>query len=305
MNYPDELIFLKNRNAIQKHSDFKITGKTVVLTGATSGIGRQTALRLAKDDIDLSIIIRDLEKGMLLKKEIESNTETKVQVLLADFSNLNSIKKLAKDMTSQLKKIDILIHNAGIHSTKRFTTVDGFEQTFQINYLASYLLSQLLLPLLQKSQNAIILYVNSEGHRFSDVDLDDVNFEKHHYTGLKAYGASKTAQLLSILVLQKYEAFKGISLIAMHPGDVKSNIGQNNGLIYRIFSKFFIQPFLRDPNTSAEAIHCLVSDPVYRENLKQFYHLTIEEPTAKHACNFEKAQKLIEITNEFINNRIT
>ncbi len=304
MNYPDELIFLKNRNAKQRISQFSLNGKTIVLTGATSGIGRETAFRLAQDSIHLAIIIRDLQKGMELKSSIEHLTESKVSVFIADFSDLKSVSKVADEIKTKLDHIDVLIHNAGIHSTKKIITKDGFEQCFQINYLASYLLTQKLLPLLNTSKESTILYVNSEGHRFSSFDVTDYNFNKHHYTGLRAYGSSKTAQLLSVLVLNEDKNYKNMRFLCMHPGDVKSDIGKNNGFLYRLFSKLFIQPMLRDPKTSAIAIHCLLSDPFYREQHEQFYHLTIPEIAANHARDYVKAQELIELSNKLINDFI-
>ena len=153
---------------------------------------------------------------------------------------------------------------------------------------------------MKKSETPQILFINSEGHRFSAFDLNDYNFNKRHYTGLRAYGASKTAQLLTVLALKNDEVFKRITIFAMHPGDVKSNIGQNNGWIYRLFSHFFIQPFLRDPKSSAKAIHTLISDPIYKQINGQFYHLTILEKPANHACDLTLAIQVVQLSNKLL-----
>lgn len=300
MNYPDELIFLKNRSAKQRVSTVSLEKKVIVLSGATSGIGRVSAFRLAQDRAHLVLIGRNMAKLNALKEELISLYDTQVDTFMADYEDLASVKKAGIAIRNAFTKIDIVIHNAGIHSTQKIITNDGYELNFQINYLASYCLTQLLKPSLEKASPSLVLYINSEGHRFARFRSDDYNFKTHHYTGLRGYGSSKTAQLLSVLALKDEFKDRGITLMAMHPGDVKSNIGTNNGFLYRTFSRFFIQPMLRDPQSSAEAIHTLIADPFYKQVEDHFFHLTIAEIPAAHARDEMEAQKLIELSNQIL-----
>lgn len=300
MKLPDQLQFLENRNAIQHISTHTLKDKVILISGASSGIGKVSSYRLAKDGAKLILVGRNEEKLNQLKKDLEEKYATEVRIFIADYSRLESVNHCATLLNASLDKIDIIIHNAGIHSTKKIISQDGYELSFQINHLAHYLLTLKCQPLLLKSNDASILYINSEGHRFSRFNVDDYNFNHHHYSGLKGYGASKTAQLLSILALRKQADFQSIQLLAMHPGDVKSHIGENNGWLYRLFSHLIIQPLLRDTQLSANAIHALVSDPLFKKSDHLFYHLTIPEKVADHACDMIKAQSVLELSNTLL-----
>lgn len=300
MNLPDELKFIENRNKPIHVSSFSCKHKTILLSGATSGIGLETAHRLAQDQAHLLLLVRNEEKGKALQKELMETYHASVDVVLANFESLTSLKKAAQEIQKQVEKLDIVIHNAGIHSTKRILTSEGIELGFMVNYLASFYLTQQLRPLLKKGNHPLVLYINSEGHRFSQWDFKDPFFMKRRYTGLKGYGSSKTAQLLSILALKEEYLKDSIRLLAMHPGDVKSSIGSNNGILYRTFSKVFIQPFLRNPKQSALAIHSLCVDPMYEDKTGLFYHLTHEEIPAPHARDVKNAQRLMEFSQSLI-----
>jgi NAD(P)-dependent dehydrogenase (short-subunit alcohol dehydrogenase family) len=137
--------------------------------------------------------------------------------------------------------IDVLIHNAGIYLTKKEVTADGIETVFVIQYLASFIMNYILLDKLKSQEKARIILVNSEGHRFAawGLRLDDLNWEKRHYTGLKSYGSAKLAQLLSMLVFDDLLKNSGVTINAMHPGAVKTETGQQNGPVYRWFKRHF------------------------------------------------------------------
>jgi NAD(P)-dependent dehydrogenase (short-subunit alcohol dehydrogenase family) len=295
MNYPDELIFLKNRKSPQKQSNLDLKDKRVVLTGATSGIGLATAHRLAKAQAELILIVRDHVRGQALKQELIDLYGVKVDLVIADFLEFETVRQAADSILNKYKKIDILINNAGIHSTKYKTSPSGFEQVLATNHLASFLLTQLLYPLIRNAQGRII-FVNSEGHRFSRFIIEDIEWKKRHYTGLRSYGASKTAQLLAAQALAKRSVKDKVCVISMHPGDVKSRIGQNNGWLYRLFSRFFIQPILQDVMVASDALHFLSVDPSVLEHPGEFYHLTLIEKPAKHAQDEAFAEKVYQQT---------
>ena len=294
MKTPDELMFLKNKNALQHESEVSMRGKTCVITGATSGVGLEAARALAKGKASIVMVVRSLAKGEEVKKELVDRFAISVDIVVADFSRLDDVRNAAKQVLALTNKIDVLINCAGLHSTKATYTPEGFETVFCVNHLASFLFTELLLDRLKESAPSRILQINSEGHRFNGLDITDLNWKKRHYTGLRGYGASKTAQLLTVWEINDRLKNTGVTINAMHPGDVKTHIGSNNGFLYRLFSKLVIQPSLRSPVISGKAIYYLVADPILQDVSGKFYHLTIEETPAKHALDRSMGKRIYE-----------
>ncbi|MHB1483774.1 MAG: SDR family oxidoreductase [Saccharofermentanales bacterium] len=297
---PDELIFLKNRNVIQKSSNHPMTGKVCVITGATSGVGLEALKKLALGGARIVMVCRDADKAESVRREFTNTSAGPADIIIADFSHLDDVRKAASDILERYPRIDILINCAGLHSTKRIYTPEGFELTFCVNHLASFLFTRLLLDRMIESAPSRIIQVNSEGHRFNGLDPDDLDWKKRHYTGMKAYGASKTAQLMTVWELADKLENTGVTINAMHPGDVKTNIGQNNGWLYRLFSRYVISRFLKNPAISGEAIYYLAADPAMENVSGRFYHLTIEEKPAKHALDRETGKKIWDLSVEFV-----
>jgi NAD(P)-dependent dehydrogenase (short-subunit alcohol dehydrogenase family) len=229
---------------------------------------------------------------------LQSDYGVIVNVVLADLSDLQDVRKAAEFILKTYPKIDILINCAGMYSTKANYTKEGFETVFCVNHLSSFLLTNLLLQRLRESAPSRILQINSEAHRFNGLNLEDLHWKKRIYTGLQGYGASKTAQLLTLLEINDEIKNSGVSINAMHPGDVKTNIGSNNGLLYRFFRRYFINPLLSDPKVSGESIYYLVADPAMHNIRGKFFHLTIEEAPAKHALEREKGKAIYSITKQ-------
>jgi NAD(P)-dependent dehydrogenase (short-subunit alcohol dehydrogenase family) len=295
---PDELVFLKNRKMPQKLSTALMKGQVVIITGATSGVGYQAVQQLAKAQAHIVMINRNAEKSAKLKQQLQSDHGVKVDVVLADLSDLEDVKKAAEFILNSYPKIDVLINCAGMYSTKATYTKEGFETVFCVNHLSSFLLTKLLLERLKENAPSRILQINSEGHRFNGLNLDDLHWKKRIYTGLRGYGASKTAQLLTLWELHDELKNSGVSINAMHPGDVKTNIGNNNGWLYRLFRRFCINPLLSDPKISGESIYYLVADPDMRDISGKFFHLTVEETPAKHALDREKGKAMYSLSKQ-------
>lgn len=296
MNYPDELMFLKNRKAQQTFSHAPLTGKTIVLTGATSGIGLKTAHALAAGGANLVLVARNPKLALQVQSDLISTYGVNVKAIQADFADLDQVHRAADQILQITDRIEGLINCAGMHSTKLTFTPTGHETVFCVNHLAAFTLTCRLLPRLKASAPSRILDINSEGHRFSGVHLDDLAWKHHHYTGLRSYGASKSAQLLTMWELNDRIQGSGVTINAMHPGDVRSNIGQNNGWLYRLFSKLVIQPMLKDAEVSAKAIYTFMADPEKETVSGHFYHLTLEEVPAKHAMDRTLSPKVFERT---------
>lgn len=171
---------------------------------------------------------------------------------------------------------------------------------FCVNHLASFLLTNLLLERMIRSAPSRIIQVNSEGHRFSGVNIDDVNWDKHFYTGLRGYGASKSAQLLTVWQMAQALEGTGVTINAMHPGAVKTNIGNNNGWLYRWYLRNVTWHFLKDPRISGEALYYLASSPKLNDVSGKFFNLTILETPARHALDPVKQKQIWDLSMEMV-----
>ena len=165
-----------------------------------------------------------------------------------------------------------------------------------IQHLASFILNLILMDKLKAQASARIILVNSEGHRFAawGLRLDDLNWEKRRYSGLKSYGSAKLAQLLSMMVFNEHFQNTGISINAMHPGAVKTDTGQENGPVYRWFKKNFLDKSLRSPEISAEALYYLGVSKEIEAVSGKFFNLTTEEEPAPPALDKKAAYELWE-----------
>lgn len=296
--WPEELMFLKNKRALQKTTSETMEGKVCVITGATSGVGLEAVNKLAAGKADIVMVCRNREKGEAVRLSLLEKYNINCDIVIADFSLLEDVRNASKTILEKYPRIDVLINCAGLHSTKKTYTKEGFETVFCVNHLASFLFTNLLMERLVESSPARILQINSEGHRFNGLDPDDLDWKKRHYSGLKGYGASKTAQLMTVYEMDLKLKGTGVTINAMHPGDVKTNIGMNNGVIYRIFSKLVIQRFLKNPKISGDSIYYLVASPELANVSGKYFYLTIEETPAKHARNREVGKRIYEISLE-------
>ncbi len=293
-NVPDELAFLANRNKTQKTTNQRLTKKVCVITGATSGVGFEAAKELVAHDANLVIVARNKSKAEETKNRLLASNTVKIDIVIADFSILSEVKLAAEEINSKYKKIDVLINCAGIHSTKKIYTDEGFELVFCINHLASLLFTLLLEEKLVKSAPSRIIQVNSEGHRFNGLRENDLHWKHRIYTGLRGYGASKTAQLMSVWELSKKLTQQNVTINAVHPGEVKTGIGSNNGWLYRFFTKYVTSRFLKDPSIAGKAIYYLAAAPELRNVSGKYFNLTHEEIPAKHAIDRVKGKRVYE-----------
>jgi len=298
---PDELMFIKNDKAVQKKSNESMNGKVCVISGATSGVGLETVKALAAGGANIVIVARNINKAQAIQKEIEKDYSIKIDYFIADFADLHQVRTVAKSILDKYAKIDVLINSVGIHSTKRVLNKDGLEMAFCVNHLAPFLFTTLLIDRMIESAPARIIQVNSEGHRFNGLKLDDLNWERRIYTGLRGYGASKTAQLFTVWELA--EKLKGtkVTINAVHPGGVKTNIGNNNGKLYKWFLHHITWHFLKDPKIAGDAIYYLASANELAEVSGEFFNLTIEEKPAKHALDAKMQKQMWDLSNEIVN----
>lgn len=298
MKWPEELQFIPNGRAVQKTTSARLDGKVCVITGATSGVGYSAAHRLARGGADLVLVCRNPSEMQRVRKELVSSYSTRVDEVRADFVSLTEVRGAAAAILDHHGRLDVLINNAGVHCTKRSLTGDGNETAFAVNHLASFLLTTLLLPRITASAPSRIIQVNSEGHRFGSLDVEDVSWRRRRYTGLRGYGASKTAQLLTVWEFADRLAGTGVTINAVHPGAVRSRIGSNNGRLYRFYSGVFIQPFLKDPAVSGEAIYYLAAAPEMAATSGRFFNLTIEEKPSAQALDRDLGRRVWKLSRE-------
>ncbi len=198
---------------------------TTVITGATSGIGRETAMALARKDHALYLLVRDTERGEALKHDITSATKNKnIYVVQCDLADLESVRNAAAILKRSLLSINILINNAGGIFAGREESKDGFEMTFAVNHLGHFLLVQCLLPLLEKG-HARIINVSSEAHRMAKPNFNDLQWIKRPYSAWKAYGTAKLFNIYFTRSLAIKYGKKGINAFALHPGLVNTGFG--------------------------------------------------------------------------------
>lgn len=199
-----------------------MSDKVILVTGATDGIGKQTALELAQQGATVLVHGRNPARGAAVVEEIQSTTgNDRVSFVQADFASLAQVRQLAETVKELTPRLDVLIHNAGLIAQQRQLTEDGLETTFQVNHLASFLLTHLLLDTLKASAPSRIVVVSSTLHRQGQLDFGNLQQEKH-FNAYDAYNLSKLANVLFAVELA--ERLAGVTVNALHPGAVTTKL---------------------------------------------------------------------------------
>jgi retinol dehydrogenase 12 len=200
----------------------------ILVTGATHGLGLETAKILAAMGHSVLLHGRDPRKGQTVLEGIRASTGNgNVRFVQADFASLAQVRRMAAEIAASLPRLDVLVNNAGCANFSRSVTEDGYETTFAVNHLAPFLLTNLLLDKIGNSAPARIVNVASRAHRGQRIDFDDLMSAKRYQT-MRTYGRSKLANILFTRMLSKRLAGTGVTANSLHPGVVKTHIGQNN-----------------------------------------------------------------------------
>lgn len=205
-----------------------LAGKTCLITGGTSGIGLATALGLADRGATVVIVGRDRRKCERVARHIHGRTGSTVQFLVADLSSQKQVRRAAHEVQAGYPRLDVLVNNAGSNFMKRRLTDDGLEMTFALNHLAYFLLTNLLLDALNACPSGRIVNVSSSAHKSGTIHFDDLHGERD-YDRLKAYSQSKLANLLFTYELSRRLQGTSVTVNALHPGLVATNLGIDNG----------------------------------------------------------------------------
>ena len=220
-----EFGFSSTADEVLKGKD--LSGRTALITGGYSGLGRETARAMAAKGAHIVLSGRDAGKLDDAARGIADATGAKVDTLVCDLASLESVRKAAKDANERFDKIDVLINNAGVMAPPLERTAEGFELQFGTNHVGHFLLTNLLMPLVEKGDRPRIVNLSSRGHHFDHVHFDDPNYEERDYEKWAAYGQSKTANILFSVGLEKRLSDRGVHAYALHPGGIQTNLGRH------------------------------------------------------------------------------
>jgi NAD(P)-dependent dehydrogenase (short-subunit alcohol dehydrogenase family) len=272
-------------------------GKICMITGANSGIGKATAIGLAKMSATVVIVCRNKERGEpALKEIIEKTGNNKVDLFLCDLSSLESIQNLTTEFKNKYQNLHVLINNAGVMLSKRVSSVDGFEMNFAVNHLAPFLLTNILLDILKKSAPSRIINVASAAHKYGAVDFEDLQGEhkKHRFMGL--YGDSKLALMLTSYEFSRRLEGTGVSLNTVHPGVVNTNLGVDRSKP----KKGIVRRFFKKPEKGAETSIYLASSPEVEGITGKYFINKQEQKSSEDTYNEKFAKKLWDISIKMV-----
>jgi len=241
-------------------SAMDLTGKSCIVTGATSGIGEATAMTLAAAGARLGILCRDPVKGERTLQQIRRETgNDAVQLFRADLASQAEIRSVAAEILASFPQIHLLINNAGVVNLKFSETVDGIETTFAVNHLAYFLLTQLLLERVSASAPARIVNVASDAHKFvGPFNFDDPQ-SRTQYKSMRVYGYSKLANILFTRELARRLEGTGVTVNAVHPGAVATGLGTNNGSFAKALTSVLGIFFKNPEQGAATSLHVAMS----------------------------------------------
>jgi retinol dehydrogenase 12 len=240
---------------------------TVILTGATRGIGRAAAIELARRGAEVVVVGRDAERARATADEARAlSGGASVHEHVADLGRMDEVRRLAPELLEAYPRINVLANNAGAMFTSRHVTPDGFEQTFALNHLSAFLLTNLLLERLTASR-ARVVTTASDAHKGGVLDLDDLQSDRGRFRPGRVYGTTKLCNVLFTRELQRRNP--AIAANCFHPGVIRSGFGKNDGALVRI-GLTLAGPFLRSPASGASSLVWLALDPAAGELRGQY-----------------------------------
>lgn len=265
-----------------------MNGKTCVITGANSGIGLETARGLARLGARIMLVCRDRQRGEAARQELIATTGNgQIHLLVADLASLEAVRCLAGEIEASCPRLDVLIHNAGLMTKQRLVSVDGFEMQLAVHHLAPFLLTELLLDRLRSSAPARVIMVSSMLHKLARIDFDDLQCRRK-YSMARAYGQSKLAMLYYTYELAERLQGSGVTVNALHPGAVATNIGMPT----------WLAPFLATPEKGARtSIHLASAVELAGVTGKYFVNCR-EAKSSRRSRDAAIGRRLMAVTRE-------
>jgi len=279
-----------------------MNGRICMVTGASSGIGKAAALGLARMGATVVMVCRDESRGDAARAEIREKTGSQtVDLLIADLSSQEAIRRLAEEYRGRYDRLHVLVNNAGVYHTKRHVTVDGLEAMFAVNYLARFLLTNLLLDVLKKRAPARIINVAGAYHAKGRIDFDDLQGERD-FDGQRANHQSKLADVLFTCELARRLEGTRVTVNCLHPGMVATHLVDKDKdfpkllkLLYRLS-----KPLMKSPEKGAETILYLASSPEVEGVTGQYFVNKRVAQSSPESHNVQLARRLWEVSEKLI-----
>lgn len=278
-----------------------LSGRTILITGGNSGIGKATAAALARGGAGVVITARNLQRGEEAAEEIRSTARGTVEVRELDLARLESVRSFAKSFLADHPRLDVLILNAGLTTAKREVTEDGFEMHFQVNHLAHFLLTHLLRERLIESAPARVVVVASSAHRQAGkLDFDDLQSEKG-FIGLRVYARSKLANVMFARELARRLDGTGVTVNSVHPGTVRTGWGADGDAGRLLSLGLFLARwwFLSPEQGAATSIYLAASPEVEGKTGGYYARRRLQEP-APAARDDAAARRLWEVSEQLL-----
>jgi NAD(P)-dependent dehydrogenase (short-subunit alcohol dehydrogenase family) len=275
----------------------EMKGKIVIVTGANAGIGKATAAQLCDLGATVILACRCKERGEAAIQELSCVDGRCMELMPLDLADLDSVRAFAKSFAERYDHLDALINNAGLLARRRTETKQGFELSFGVNYLGAFLLTLLLLPLLQKSEQGRIVMMTSVAHGWGDVRFDDLNFTRG-YNRFAAYGHSKLCNLLFTRALAEKLREKGsrVTINAVHPGVVATDIVVNRTTgQFRWVATFMKLLFMTSDEGAKTSVYLACDPALDRVSGEYFYRCKIE-PSSANSKNVSSANRLYDVS---------
>ena len=277
-----------------------VRGKTVLVTGATNGIGLEASAQLASRGAAVTMVGRDPGRTETAAAQVRQRSgSAAVTTLLCDFSSQAEIRRLASEITERHDRLDVLVNNAGGVNKGRWLTEDGIEATFAVNHLGYFLLTHLLRDLLARSAPARVVSVASVGHRGGTLDFDDLGYERG-YSIMKAYQRSKLANVLFANELARRLAGTGVSSNSLHPGAVNTNIWSGAPLWAKPIINLVLRPFFISAEKGGERITQLAADPALEGVTGAYFEDGKQVAPARLAQDVDLARRLWEVSEDMV-----
>ena len=281
-------------------TSYNIANKTVLFTGATSGLGRVAALKIAAEGAKVIALYRDREKGETLIDDFKGqypNSSGSIELVECDLSSLKSVRSTCNFIKENYTLLDIIVNNSGTWNFTYSQTEDGIENTFQVNLLAPKLFIDLLLNLLFKSDNPKVINTASALHQ-GTINFEDIEFKKS-FSGFKSYQQSKLGIILLTRFYQNQFVERGVHFYSQHPGLVDTGLVRKGGAI----SKLFFKIFGKNPKKGAETlIHLLFSSPSELSNGEYYANRKPTKTKTSESYDLELAEKLNSVCNKYLEN---
>jgi NAD(P)-dependent dehydrogenase (short-subunit alcohol dehydrogenase family) len=280
-----------------------VTDRSVIITGANTGIGKATAVGLARDGMQVVITSRDRARGNAAVEEIRAESGSdRVEVMELDLADLASVRTFADAYLASHNRLDVLVNNAGVVQGSRTQTRDGFETTFGVNHLGPFLLTQLLLDRIRESAPSRIVVVSSHAHKSArqGLDFDDLQSERK-YSSFGVYGKSKLANIYFTRELARRLEGAGVTANAAHPGFVASRFGRDGdgGRLGEI-AMTLGQPFALSPEKGARTSIYLAESPDVADITGGYFYKSKPSQPSKVALDDEAARRLWAVSEELV-----